>query len=117
MELIDDPESPLIVATIELPGVKKRDLTTSVRDGHLIIQGERRAPSYRLPPSANQTERFGPQTIGIAVTDGTVDTRAGDSPPVPPTVQELVYGTYRRAIPLPAGSQVCIICRQVVDSI
>jgi HSP20 family molecular chaperone IbpA len=41
MEVYDDPDSPNIVATFELPGVKTADLSISLKPGELEISGQR----------------------------------------------------------------------------
>jgi len=78
MDLLDNPDSPSITAMLELPGLKKDEISLRIVDGALVIWGERRS-------------RF--------TADGTVPL---DSIPV----HELKYGKFRRVIPLPQGAQV-----------
>ncbi|KAJ7507222.1 hypothetical protein B0H11DRAFT_1903189 [Mycena galericulata] len=60
MEVYDDPSSPNTIATFEIPGVKIADISISVKQGMLMIQGvrrprytsDRRHPSLRGHPRA-----------------------------------------------------------------
>jgi HSP20 family protein len=78
MDLCDIPESPNISVTLELPGLKKEEVSLRINDGSLVVWGERRS---RLAP------------------DGTVTSEKFP-------VQEVRYGKFRRVIPLPQGLQV-----------
>jgi HSP20 family protein len=77
MDLWDSPDSRHISVTLELPGLKKEEVSLRVNDGSLFVWGERRS---RLAP------------------DGAV--RAEQFP-----IQEVKYGKFRRVIPLPQGIQ------------
>jgi len=77
MEICDDPQSTRISATLELPGLKREDLTIERQDDRLIVSGERRSP---IPADS---------TIAAAKY---------------PT-QEFKYGKYRRVINLSPGTQ------------
>jgi HSP20 family protein len=78
MDIWDSPESPSVTATVELPGLKKEEISLLIQDGALVIWGERRS---RLASS------------------GTLS--PNDFP-----VQEVKYGKFRRVIQLPQGAQV-----------
>ncbi|KAJ7876538.1 hypothetical protein B0H14DRAFT_2714167 [Mycena olivaceomarginata] len=54
MQIYDDPASPNIFATFELPGVKPGDVTFNVKEGKLFIEGERRPryPPYTASPTS-----------------------------------------------------------------
>ncbi|KAJ6588382.1 hypothetical protein B0H19DRAFT_882990, partial [Mycena capillaripes] len=85
MEVYNDPDSPNIVATFELPGVKNADITIAVKQGVLLLQGERR-PRYRRNrhPSVRAHARMFP-------------------------FEELRYGEFRRAVRLPPGVDVTVL--------
>ncbi|KAJ7202737.1 HSP20-like chaperone, partial [Mycena rebaudengoi] len=81
MDVYDDPDSPTIVATFELPGVVKRDdVSISVKDGALIVQGQR---------------------LLLCATDMDVDSDA-NARFFP--FQELRYGSFARRLQLPLGA-------------
>jgi HSP20 family protein len=77
MDVCDNPDSPTISITLELPGLKKEEVSLRVHDGSLLVWGERRS---RL------------------ASDGTV--KVEHFP-----VREVKYGKFRRVIPLPQGIQ------------
>jgi HSP20 family protein len=77
MDVWDNPESPNITATLELPGLKKDEISLRIVDGSLHVWGERRS---RLDPEG-----------GISL----------DKFPV----HEVKYGKFRRVIHLPQGAQ------------
>jgi len=77
MDLCDSPESSNISATLELPGLRKEEVSLRINDGSLVVWGERRS---RLAAEGIVTpEKF--------------------------PVQEVKYGKFRRVIPLPQGIQ------------
>jgi HSP20 family protein len=78
MDLCDMPSSPNILVTLELPGLKKEEVSLRINDGSLLVWGERR--SRLAPDGAVNQEQF--------------------------PVQEVKYGKFRRVIPLPQGIQV-----------
>ncbi|KAI0926469.1 hypothetical protein AcW1_002544 [Taiwanofungus camphoratus] len=94
MDMCDDPDNPHIVAILEVPGLKQEEVSVRVEDDKLVVQGERRFPSS--------------STAGAAVAPseeaGVVSETARALPPSY-VVQELKYGTYRRVIKLPLGTQ------------
>jgi len=78
MDIWDNPDSPSVTATLELPGLKKEEISLLIQDGSLVIWGERRS---RL---------------------ASADTIPSKNFPI----QEVKYGKFRRVIPLPQGAQV-----------
>jgi HSP20 family protein len=78
MDMRDNPDLPQITATLELPGLKKDEISLRIVDGSLVIWGERHS---RLVSE-------------------------GASSPDVCKVQEIKYGKFRRVIPLPQGVQV-----------
>ncbi len=90
MELLDDGKSATITALFELPGLGPDQVLLDVVDGRLVVQGERRP----LRVSAATPERA----------------QASIEASGPSQIQELKYGTFRRAISVPAGCTVSSPC-------
>ncbi|KAJ7028728.1 HSP20-like chaperone [Mycena alexandri] len=114
MEVYNDPDSPNIIATFEVPGVKITDLTISVKQGHLLIQGERH-PKYRA--------RRHPSVRGLRETSaGEMDV---DSQPSAPNsvnarffpYEELRYGAFARRLRLPPGVDTSCIGASLSDGL
>ncbi|KAI0822427.1 hypothetical protein BC628DRAFT_1417729 [Trametes gibbosa] len=80
MELWDDGESATITALFELPGLGPSEVLLDVVDGRLVVTGERR-------PSPVLSARMA----------------CAQTSPGPSQIRELKYGTFRRAISIPAG--------------
>ncbi|KAJ7231662.1 hypothetical protein C8J57DRAFT_1580641 [Mycena rebaudengoi] len=98
MDVYDDPDSPTIVATFELPGVVKRDdVSISAKDGALIVQGQR-LPRYRSSTRTHPSLHGRPQP---EATDMDVDSDA-NARFFP--FQELRYGSFARRLQLPLGA-------------
>jgi len=89
MDLIDDPAEPIFTAVFEIPGIKTSDISLHIVDGKLVVMGERR-------PSYNITQRSEPQPQGAPENSNPAPTSS-----IP--VQELRFGTFRRAIRVPEG--------------
>ncbi|KAJ7481533.1 HSP20-like chaperone [Mycena latifolia] len=116
MEVYNDPDSPNIVATFELPGVKISDVSISVRQGMLLIQGDRR-PRYRS--RAHPSVRGYPQA---ETADMDVDSSQSSQARVQADArffpyQELRYGSFRRAIRLPPGADTSCINASLSDGL
>ena len=47
-----------LIATLDLPGMKKEDIEVSIQDGTLIIRGEKKEETERKEKGAVRTERF-----------------------------------------------------------
>jgi HSP20 family protein len=77
MDVLDKPDSSTVIATLELPGLRKEEISLLIQDGSLVVWGERRA---RIEPGLTGPSHY--------------------------PVQEVKYGKFRRVIPLPAGAQV-----------
>jgi HSP20 family molecular chaperone IbpA len=88
MDLIDDPAESILTAVFEIPGIKTNDISLHILDGHLVVLGERR-PMYN---AMQQTEASSQDTENRA-----------QAPKLNIPVQELRYGTFRRAILIPEG--------------
>ena len=87
MEIIDNPEFLMIIAKVEVPGMRESDISLQLHYDFLTVSGERR-------PTFGIEERI-PQSIF--------------------PVRELKYGKFFRPIPTPPGLQVSqILCFEVV---
>jgi HSP20 family protein len=105
MDIFDDPASEMIVAHVEIPGMRKEDVTLQVHEGTLIVAGERRP--------AVGAEWLSTSTTNVAshgATQGSAPPN-DQAAPAPTTnkfrVQELKYGKFKRVIGVPAGLDVC----------
>jgi HSP20 family molecular chaperone IbpA len=107
MDVLDDPASPNIMATFELPGVRASDMSLSILDGHLIIQGERRS---RFTASSADTDTK--PNGGDSSTDSMdVDQKASVQFPV----RELRYGPFYRSYKLSHTIQQTDISASMVE--
>ncbi|KAF9011879.1 hypothetical protein BDQ17DRAFT_1345041, partial [Cyathus striatus] len=110
MDLIDDPSSPNITVWFEIPGVKTSDISLHIRDGNLMIFGQRRCPVNATIPSA----------VGLtALPAGAKDVsnsmeQASAGQPVR-RVHELRYGSFSRTIKVPTGIQETDISASLQD--
>ncbi|KAF9034680.1 hypothetical protein BDZ89DRAFT_1011914 [Hymenopellis radicata] len=108
MDVYDNPASPNFIATFELPGVRTADMKLSVKEGNLIIDGERRCPMIHCgaanePPKVATDDGHGSSAMKIDVL------------PVKAAVKELRYGRFYRAVPLPPGVQQSDISAQLYE--
>lgn len=87
MDLIDNPAESILTAVFEIPGLKTSDISLHILDGHLVLLGERR-PAYTI---TQQSEGSSQDTEGTQVPRLTIP------------IQELRFGTFRRAILVPEG--------------
>jgi len=101
MDLVDDPQSSKFVAIFELPGMKSNDLAVSIKDGHLIVAGERRPP-YASSPRQDSANA---ESAATAASDG-MQVEGSVSSPLRVPVQELRFGMFQRRVPVPAGIRV-----------
>lgn len=89
MDLIDDPAVSILTAVFELPGIKTNDISLHILDGRLVVSGERR-PTYSITQQSEEdTAESGIQAPKMTV-----------------PIQELRYGTFRRAVRIPEGLKV-----------
>lgn len=56
LDLVEEEEN--LVATVELPGLRKEDIQVSVEDGWLTIAGERKRDERYKNAEAHRNERF-----------------------------------------------------------
>jgi len=88
MDLCDDPQSSVITASLELPGLKPNQITIQLQDEKLMVSGERCSPlSFPRNPGTTYP------------------------------VQEVKYGVFRRVIELPQGVQASQMSASMCDGI
>jgi HSP20 family protein len=117
MELFDDPESSIITAQVEVPGMKTSDVSLQIQEERLVVSGERR------PTLAVGERRNGDEAPVQPATDSGTQTPvpAGNTPNTPTPhpnkfpVQELKYGKFLREICIPTGLRVNEISASMVD--
>jgi len=102
MDLVDDPSSSNLSAVIEIPGVQLSGLSLQIRDGTLVLRGERRPPYNftAIQGGSSHTpidDASSQSTSEIAHTENQI-------PKFP--VKELYFGDFQRSIPLPTGIKV-----------
>jgi len=95
MDMCDDTANSRIVAVLELPGLKQEDILVRIEENQLIVQGERRFRS--LLQAHGSPNRANGNVASVASTAPTLPTGYA--------TQEIKYGTFRRAIELPPGTQ------------
>jgi len=89
VEICDQPQSPFVTATFELPGLKKEEIGVHLtHDGRLTISGDRRPPPF------------------LTNTDATF---------VVYPVKEIKYGRFERTINVPPGLEVKDINASLAD--
>lgn len=115
MDMYEDPANTRIVAVLELPGLTQDDVAVRIEDDRLVVQGERR---FR------HLARLSASPASVPVPHGEHHSAPAPAPrpeaeasslaltlPRGYAVQEIKYGTFRRSIALPAGTQVSIFFR------
>lgn len=95
MEICDVPDSPVITATLEIPGIRKEEIgVTVIPEGRLTISGERRAPPLLHNDSDTSLPRY--------------------------PVREIKYGRFERTISVPPGLEVkhlAILLETIADDL
>jgi HSP20 family molecular chaperone IbpA len=63
MDQWQEPANASTVMAFELPGVQASDLQLTIREGHLVVSGERKCPGNRqgkdAPPALGHELRYG----------------------------------------------------------
>ena len=95
VDIIDDPEAPKMVAIFELPGLVNKEISVTIKDGYLIIHGNRQSP---YGDSATE-QRSCPSNLNI---DPESCRRASMS------IRELRFGPFLRRVKIPYGTKVSI---------
>ncbi|KAJ7672615.1 HSP20-like chaperone [Mycena polygramma] len=117
MEIFNDPDSPNVIATFELPGVKIADLSISVKQGVLLIHGERQ-PRYRRrqrhPSVRGQPQAEAGDNMDV---DSAAASRASEAHARLFPKEELRYGQFRRAVRLPTGADTSCISASLSDGL
>jgi HSP20 family molecular chaperone IbpA len=92
MDFIDDPSESILTAVFEIPGIKTNDISLHISDGHLVLSGERR-PTYN---TKQQSEASSQNSAGDSI----------QALKLTIPVQELRFGSFRRAIQIPEDLKV-----------
>jgi HSP20 family molecular chaperone IbpA len=96
MDFIDDPTESILTVVIEIPGIKTNDISLHISNGLLVVLGERK-PVYN---TTQQSEALPQDTAGNGI----------QAPKLTIPIQELRYGTFRRAIRIPESLKVRSHC-------
>lgn len=95
MDLIDDPSSSKLTAVFEIPGIKTNDISLHIRDGCLVVQGERKNPY--------------PKNAQITTTSLNEEMEIEGQSSIKVPIQELRFGTFYRSIRVPSGIKVSLL--------
>ena len=73
VDIVDDPSSDSITAIFELPGIPNNEISLQIREGQLVVSGERKAPHSlnRMIRYPIQNLRYGRFSRSIGVPEGT----------------------------------------------
>jgi HSP20 family protein len=102
-DIVDDPESSIILAIFEVPGLKPEEVHVSFKDGSLSVSGIRN-PIYQEATPASDIDTHAMDTDSQASTH----TRQQ-------RVREIRYGPFHRIIKLPDGTQASQISAKISD--
>jgi HSP20 family protein len=106
MDIFDDPSSEMIIAHVEIPGMRKEDVTLQVHESVLVVAGERKpAVGGELLPTSSTTANHRPASSAAAPGGGATPSHAPQSRF---RVQELKYGKFKRIIDIPVGLDVSV---------
>jgi len=108
MDICDDPASPNITATFELPGVKREEIKLNIHEGNLIVRGERRSrltPLTTRPSNGISSLPVHPISAADTIASGEMMETDAIALPVKYPVQEVRYGKFHRAVALPQGAK------------
>ncbi|THU87345.1 hypothetical protein K435DRAFT_782486 [Dendrothele bispora CBS 962.96] len=100
VDIWDDPESPTVIATFELPGVRREDLAVHVQDHrYLVVQGQRPCRLGNAP----DVSALPPQPIDAAnkIVEGEDDQESQQQGKF--SRAELRYGKFSRKLDLGRG--------------
>jgi HSP20 family protein len=93
VDIVNDPESPRFLGIFELPGLKSADINISLKDGYIVVHGNRQSPYTK---SGSCTEESCPDAMDI-------DLESFRRAQV--NVRELRYGPFARRIKVPPGTE------------
>ncbi|KAJ7029413.1 HSP20-like chaperone, partial [Mycena alexandri] len=110
MDMYDDPDSSTIITTFELPGVKISELSISVKQGILVVWGQRlcRYRSRRLHPSLRS---MSPENVTNS------SPARGDNSNRYWPCKEIRYGSFYRRLRLPPGIEFSCITANLSDGL
>ncbi|KAK1227541.1 hypothetical protein PQX77_009448 [Marasmius sp. AFHP31] len=139
MDVYDDPDSKDIVATFELPGVTRGDMTMEVVNGKFVLAGKRQlrvkplstqytewtypelgpiaSTRSQSPAMSDDMQVDGSQGEGHSEVESSCGSGQGDRAVPCVVVSELRYGQFKREIQLPAGVEKKHITATLSDGI
>ncbi|KAJ3895984.1 HSP20-like chaperone [Lentinula edodes] len=95
-DVYDDLSSSIVTAMFELPGVKRSEIALNLREGVLVVQGERVRPDKKYT-SQSSYSRFPAPLESTATTANELEFKHRY------VLEELRYGKFERRITLPDG--------------
>lgn len=112
MDIFDDPSSPMIIAHVEIPGMRKEDVTLQVHDSVLVVAGERKPAMggewlHTAPSTSTRPSSYPAASEGGAIPAFTPQSRF--------RVQELKYGKFKRLIDVPVGLDATEVTASMTD--
>lgn len=138
----EDGSPSHVTAVFELPGLRKSDLTLEVKDGWLVVEGERRRPVHQLPraitlrpsPSATtpppEPRPTSPRSLAhllnldeptVPVPEPGTENESSHIANVHHTtvqsISEIRYGRFRRTIKLPRGIEAHDVDASMADGL
>jgi HSP20 family protein len=102
-DIVEDPESPTVLAIFEVPGLKPEEVHVSFKDGSLFVNGIRK-PIYQESTPASDNDTHAMETDS----QGSTHTRQQ-------RVREIRYGQFHRMIKLPEGTKASQISAKISD--
>jgi HSP20 family molecular chaperone IbpA len=93
-----------VTAMLELPGMKREAVRLELRNGQLVIEGDRRPPAHAHRSSRRSSARRSPDNLTGPGVPPPNDSRVEES--CRAAVAEMRYGRFRRVLTVPPGVDV-----------
>jgi hypothetical protein len=93
-----------VTAMLELPGMKREAVRLELRNGQLVIEGDRRPPAHAHRSSRRSSARRSPDNLTGPGVPPPNDSRMEES--CRAAVAEMRYGRFRRVLTVPPGVDV-----------
>ncbi|KAJ3774627.1 HSP20-like chaperone [Lentinula raphanica] len=116
-DILEDPSANLVTALFELPGVDQSEVALHLREGFLIIAGERFRPDKRHKKHTNSSHPYTRYAAGSAAAHAASVLNDVDFSKFRYVSGELRYGKFERTIPLPEGIQYAQINARMSEGI
>jgi HSP20 family molecular chaperone IbpA len=101
-----------VTATLEIPGMKKEALRLDVRDGQLVIEGDRFPPPHAHARHRSTRRQLSPRSRALLTGPGvpppheSVVRSSMEESTCHAALSEIRYGRFRRVLTLPPGLDV-----------